>query len=516
MLRQASRSFLRPVSIRPVHYGLGRHQKLTPAVKFHSTPRSQALLPLVASILKASTALEFTRTAGRIAMTFIPVILVGNYKSRKCIKHAALHGVQTSEEKVNKMLKKIRSRTLMINFLFLVPFTLFWATVIASLERTPLTGRWRMIILSPEEEEEIAQQLAGPGWYRVVEDILRQDGTPRYVPSSDWRYAWVSETLRRLEATVPILLRESEMCQDWSERGPDDLPMPPPAEYPLTPRPRASEFLHRLVCNRKPQSVQTFVGPPYSLLLVERPDAPNAFSHGFGPDGGGGIVVYSGFLDEIFTKYPMQYEDAPVEKDRSWWSQMFGNLFSSSNTSAARPKPTHEQSTELAILLAHELSHLILSHHLETLSSSTVVVPGFLSIAADVIRVLIFPITMMFGPFVNDAVAQLGKVGSGELIKIGEHCNGWKQEIEADVVSARLLAHAGFDARKAIKFWEERVPVGCSSPRKDGDGYMSKGMMGESHPLNETRVERFKEELQRWEDERLAMLARRRPYQPIS
>ncbi|KAK6971575.1 hypothetical protein R3P38DRAFT_3242175 [Favolaschia claudopus] len=38
----------------------------------------------------------------------------------------------------------------------------------------------------------------------------------------------------------------------------------------------------------------------------------------------------------------------------------------------------------------------------------------------------------------NDAVAQLGKVGSGELDKVGEYCTSVKQEIEADVVSARL------------------------------------------------------------------------------
>ncbi len=56
---------------------------------------------------------------------------------------------------------------------------------------------------------------------------------------------------------------------------------------------------------------------------------------------------------------------------------------------------------------------------------------------SDIIRVLIFPVTMMFGPFVNDAVAQLGKVGSGELLKISEACNSTNQEIEADVVSAR-------------------------------------------------------------------------------
>lgn len=78
-------------------------------------------------------------------MTFIPVIFFGNLKSRRKIRHAALRGVPTSEEKVNKLLRKIRVGTLMLNSLFLVPFTLFWATVIASLEQTPLTGRYVLV-----------------------------------------------------------------------------------------------------------------------------------------------------------------------------------------------------------------------------------------------------------------------------------------------------------------------------------------------------------------------------------
>lgn len=49
---------------------------------------------------------------------------------------------------------------------------------------------------------------------------------------------------------------------------------------------------------------------------------------------------------------------------------------------------------------------------------------------------------MLFGPFVNDAVAQMGKVGSGELGIIHENCTTMLQEIEADVVSARYAAHS--------------------------------------------------------------------------
>lgn len=302
-----------------------------------------------------------------------------------------------------------------------------------------------MIILSPEEEEEIAAQLAGPGWYNAVGEILAQDGPPRIIPTTDWRYTWVNSVLRRLEATIPVLTNEPKTYPQWSEEPQDFPPMPPPAEYPLRPRPRASEYLRwfcESICEREVQPMPHAIpGPPYSLMVVDKPDASNAFSYGFGPDGGGGLVVYSGFLNDVLSRTPPSeiFSSPPVE-ERSWWSRVLGNIFSTQPPPPPHPTPTPEQTTELAILLAHELSHLILSHHLESLSSATVIIPGTISILTDVVRVLIFPITMLFGPFVNDAVAQLGKVGSGELIKVGEYCTSMKQEIEADVVSARYVS----------------------------------------------------------------------------
>lgn len=291
-----------------------------------------------------------------------------------------------------------------------------------------------MIVLSPEEEDEIASQLAGPGWYNAVGEILSHDGSARFIPPNDWRYVWVLDTLRRLEATIPIMVQQKDEDCQWLESS-TGQPMPPPAQHPLLPRPRASEYI-RWACERvegKEKPIpHTIPGPPYSLLVVEKPDASNAFSYGFGPHGGGGIVVYSGFLDEILAKCGPQMNQM---SNSSWYSSLFAPPV------PPHPIPTPEQTSNLAILLAHELSHLILSHHLETLSSATVFIPGTLSILSDVVRVLIFPITMLFGPFVNDAVAQLGKVGSGELMKIGQFCTSVQQEIEADVVSARYVSN---------------------------------------------------------------------------
>ncbi|KAF9003970.1 hypothetical protein BDQ17DRAFT_1241618 [Cyathus striatus] len=481
---------------------------------FHSTPRNEGgpLIPLFAAMLKASTAFEVARMASRVALTFMPMVLFKNHKVQRKLKHAAYHGVPHSAETIKTSLKRIRIGKTVMSLIILVPCVLFWATIIASLERTPLTGRWRMILLSPEEEDDIANQLAGPGWYSAVGDILEEDGPPTFIPPTDWRYQWVASTMRKLEASIHVLAQEPET--EWVEKNADGRPMPPPTEYPLRPRPRASEYLRwfcESLCQKEVQLNNHHIpGPPYSLLLVDRPDASNAFSYGFGANGAGGIVVYSGFLDDIFAKMPPVYQTPEL---KPWWQRL---LFGST-PEPFHPAPTPEQTSELAILLAHELSHLVLCHHLESLTSSSIIIPGTLSLVSDIFRVLIFPFTMFFGPFVNDAVAQMGKVGSGELIRIGEYCTGVKQEVEADVVSARLLAHAGFDARDTVTFWEQRSgqAAECSTPKAEirPSGVTTRfhqvmSIMGASHPVNEVRIESLRDELARWERERRSALSR--------
>ena len=302
-----------------------------------------------------------------------------------------------------------------------------------------LPYRWRLILLSPEEEDGIATQLAGSGWYQAVGEIISQHGSPKIVPPSDWRYTWVRDTLRTLEGAVPKLGDEKSLAPVWLERGDGDIPLPPPAEYPLRPRPRAAEYVRQLMNSNWSAPSHVIAGPPYSLIVIDDPNSRNAFSYGFGPDGAGGIVVFSGFLDDILSKNQASSASGsgtPNPPDTSTLHRLFGGLFASPPP-PAQYQPTPEQTTDLAILLAHELSHLFLSHHLETLSSMTIFVPGVISLLSDFIRALVFPVTMLLGPFVNDAVADLGKAGSLELSRLGDYCTSMKQEIEADVVSAR-------------------------------------------------------------------------------
>ena len=84
----------------------------------------------------------------------------------------------------------------------------------------------------------------------------------------------------------------------------------------------------------------------------------------------------------------------------------------------------------------------------------------------------------------------------------------------------RLLAHAGFDPRDAVRFWEGRrdtpqnaecSPARASEPRPSPDSAtaMARRMLGETHPVHELRVEKLKSELERWEQKRQeARLAR--------
>ncbi|KAJ7158749.1 hypothetical protein C8R46DRAFT_1224679 [Mycena filopes] len=403
---------------------------------FHSTPsrKGAPLIPLLA-VLKASAAMELVRTAARVVLTVIPVLLFKNHKTRRHLKYAALHGIYQPE-----FLPAHLSIKMALNY-----------------------------SSHQKRRTEIAAQLAGPGWYQAVGEILSEGGPPQFIPPTDWRYGWVRDTLRELERTIPVLINEEETCQNWSSGGDDDIPLPPPAEYPLRPRPRASEYL-RMWCDH----------------MCKQPVVPLWL---WALKGGGGIVVYSGFLDEILARAPPENDIVAPPAPSSWWSSLVGGIFTSSTSPPTHPVPTPSQTAELAVLLSHELAHLVLSHHLETLSRT-------------VVRVVIFPITMMFGPFVNDAVAQLGKIGSGELEKVGEYCTSVKQEIEADVVSARLLAHAGYDARKAITFWETRSNNATVR-------VLLRLQIQLVHPVHDVRVHSLKEELLRWETERRADLRKR-------
>lgn len=88
----------------------------------------------------------------------------------------------------------------------------------------------------------------------------------------------------------------------------------------------------------------------------------------------------------------------------------------------------------------------------------------------------------------------------------------------------RLLAHAGFDPRRAVQFWEDRsdeANAECgptANPVSTADKAAQKKVKKESwsmamkltssdHPMNEVRVKELRAELRRWQEEREKMVA---------
>ena len=96
---------------------------------------------IMIEFLQTSAGLELTRTAGRIALTFFPILWIGRMREKRAIHFAAIHGIPVTEEKKQKHARNLRIKTRILQLLVLVPVTLFWSTILVSLERTPLTGR---------------------------------------------------------------------------------------------------------------------------------------------------------------------------------------------------------------------------------------------------------------------------------------------------------------------------------------------------------------------------------------
>lgn len=158
--------------------------------------------------------------------------------------------------------------------------------------------------------------------------------------------------------------------------------------------------------------------------------------------------MFSGILDEILAtdENAMEMIKEPTAEPISQPGGISGllrSMFSPtpppSPIPSARPivQPTREQELKLASVLAHELAHLLLSHHLESLSSTTVLVPVAAGLVGDLLRTILFPITMLGGPFLNDAISKVFDVGVDESKALSDVAFSRVQEREADVVGLR-------------------------------------------------------------------------------
>lgn len=289
-------------------------------------------------MLKSSAALSTLTFISRIALTLLP--LSARAKLIHVISTQYLLDPQNAKPWVKRIVEAsgrtvsptsaaghFNARFILPLLLFL-PFAFLGAVVVASFERTPVTGRLRIIMLSPTEEADLVASILASGtlpsfpdapiqrdWVTILRNVLelsdegRSSTTGRRVllggevlDERDWRVRWTEAVLRALEAGVPVLGQEEG-------DGVAGVLQPPPTKFPLRARPTEMSAKDlgwegaTLLGKHLEGHAQGKLVAEYDLLVLERDEA-NAFSFGFGPDEldagddsrgrRGVIVVYTG------------------------------------------------------------------------------------------------------------------------------------------------------------------------------------------------------------------------------
>lgn len=129
-----------------------------------------------AAFLKRKVGACFYLTLAPLVNTSLSQVIKGFLQHLPPDQHPTLAPIH------NHLSSKMPLINRQISGLLFLPVFLVGVVLLASLERTPLTGRWRTILLSPEEEEKLASDLIGDGWYNSVATILTNnhpEGIPR-------------------------------------------------------------------------------------------------------------------------------------------------------------------------------------------------------------------------------------------------------------------------------------------------------------------------------------------------
>ena len=340
------------------------------------------------SLLKSGQALQFINVLFRLSVTLIPISWTRAKWLRKTQIAQLAAGAAVSPTSWLQTLFKYSIRASLA-----LPFVLLAAVLVASLERTPITGRWRLVLLNRQEEAEVVEKVLTVGqtstatlatsadvpeqrdWLSIMRAVLGEEETaPRtllggkVLDASDWRVPLVSSVLSRLEQGMPTL------GDTYSEQT--NLPLPPPLPRPVSASPRTQHYEQR-----------------NAVLVIDRPEA-NAFSFGFygSADAAepGVIIVFTGAIDEIMQgsidpdNLAVQHVELPPtqdhEADPSWLRSFFGNIIGTPAQSQLRRQQqvvaiSEQQEQALAVLLSHELAHLALSHTIESYAQSTLLWP---------------------------------------------------------------------------------------------------------------------------------------------
>ncbi|KAL5527852.1 hypothetical protein ACEPAG_6653 [Sanghuangporus baumii] len=491
---------------------------------------------------KSGTVFKTVTGAGRVSLAVIGYLRL---QGRKLLRW--WHGKEHYERKKAEQEAQGRSwffphfgRTALI--IFSLPIALLTFTILASIERTPIWGRLRIIMMSTDEEALLVEEFLKPGsppgahldntaardWLAILRAASGEEaappgtlmGMPVLDPRFDWRVRWVMDVFRQLEDGVKRVNLTTEHVKDGYNVVEIDSTRfaVPPVDYPLTVRPAALRHHGRTEDERVEGPLVT----RYGCLVVESP-ACNAFSLGFGPalqtdpdkkeEAPGVVVVFTGLIDEILREREERLSERKPELEKlapAASNALFGVFQQAAAASSPQyPNmpviPTKHETDQLASTLAHELGHLLLSHSLESYSSNNMY-QSIEDFATDLIRTALYPFTAVLGPVFNDWFGQQIRINSALGLRITSSCASRATEIEADLLGLRILLGAGIDPRIALEEWavggvfdraeqrERSSPAG----NKEEENWLERTGFGSSHPMNEERHQRIREELEKW------------------
>lgn len=114
---------------------------------------------------------------------------------------------------------------------------------------------------------------------------------------------------------------------------------------------------------------------------------------------------------------------------------------------------TARNQDQLAAVLAHEIGHVISSHHDERVTRQMGAQAG--------LGVLGALVGGRYGQAAADTTTQVGGVAAQTVLLLP---NNRTQETEADVVGQQLMAKAGYDPHQAVNLWQNMASTGGSQP----------------------------------------------------
>ncbi|WWC71955.1 uncharacterized protein I206_105914 [Kwoniella pini CBS 10737] len=309
------------------------------------------------------------------------------------------------------------------------------------LDQSPRTGRWRLLLMS--ENEEMA-------WSRrKQQDVLRNDG-PLILSEEDERSKQVSRVATKLVTALEeqdhhIIHgaswppRSQELSRVMSERE---------AQFGLSP---TTEVIQKRHVHYKPS------GTAHSTFMPFRPATSNPLKK-----------LESADWNLYVIDLPQMNAFALPSKDIFVYTGLLSTL------------PEGDDSL-LAAVLAHEIAHVTQRHSVENL--------GFLNIAAvafDVLRGITFALTISFPMITDSAGLFINWVND----VVAERAYSRKLEQEADSVGLEIMATAGYDPRAAQDLWELMQAVEADAEAAGQAGNVeNKLAMLRTHPTSEARQE---------------------------